>query len=109
MSLELSYESVVLRFTESKIGPYSLFRVGCAILVRDGAIVTGANIENAAYPVGVCAERNAMGAAVFQGYGMGSIRAVAVATDITPPTSPCGMCRQFLREFCEVRPIYRSI
>jgi cytidine deaminase len=102
-------------------GPYSLFRVGCSILLEDGSIVQGANVENAAYPVGTCAERVAIGTAVVQarprtrrrelfsqltasqGAKKGDFRAIAVATDIAPPASPCGMCRQFIREFCEVR------
>ncbi|WPG98873.1 hypothetical protein R9X50_00167200 [Acrodontium crateriforme] len=82
--------------------PYSKFRVGCALLMADGSIVQGANVENAAYPVGTCAERVAIGTAVVQGAKKGDIRAIAVATDISPPASPCGMCRQFIREFCEL-------
>ncbi|KAF2481093.1 cytidine deaminase-like protein [Neohortaea acidophila] len=81
--------------------PYSNFRVGCSVLLTNGDIVQGANVENAAYPVGTCAERVALGAAVVQGAKKGDIRALAIATDITPPASPCGMCRQFIREFCE--------
>jgi len=82
--------------------PYSRFRVGAAILTKSGDCYSGANVENAAYPVGTCAERVALGAAVAQGVRMGDIRAIAVATDISPPASPCGMCRQFIREFCEL-------
>lgn len=65
-------------------------------------MVRGANVENAAYPVGTCAERTALGTAVVEGARRGDIRALAVATDISPPASPCGMCRQYIREFCEV-------
>ncbi|KAK2624454.1 hypothetical protein QTJ16_006404 [Diplocarpon rosae] len=80
--------------------PYSRFRVGASILTPDGQHVEGANVENAAYPVGTCAERVALGTAVVKGYR--KFTAVAVATDISPPASPCGMCRQFIREFCEL-------
>lgn len=72
--------------------PYSRFRVGAALLGADGAVTTGANVENASYPVGTCAERVAFGRAVTD--GARGFRAVAVATDISPPASPCGMCRQ---------------
>lgn len=73
--------------------PYSKFRVGAALLGDDDSITTGANVENASYPVGTCAERVAFGKAVTEG-GVRGFKAVAVATDISPPASPCGMCRQ---------------
>ncbi|KAF2498273.1 cytidine deaminase [Lophium mytilinum] len=88
--------------------PYSLFRVGAAILLKTSStIISGANVENASYPVGTCAERVAMATAVIQGHRLGSFKAVAVATDMDAFCSPCGMCRQFLREFCELdMPIF---
>lgn len=95
-------------------GPYSLFRVGASILLKPSAphstslhVITGANVENASYPVGTCAERVAMGTAVVSGYKMGSFKAVGVATDMDDFCSPCGMCRQFLREFLELEiPVF---
>ncbi|KAL1878759.1 hypothetical protein Daus18300_002035 [Diaporthe australafricana] len=81
--------------------PYSKFRVGAVLLTNAGAYVSGANVENAAYPVGTCAERVAFGKAVTEGHR--DFKAVAVATDISPPASPCGMCRQFIREFCDLK------
>ncbi|KAF3010524.1 hypothetical protein E8E14_010061 [Neopestalotiopsis sp. 37M] len=85
--------------------PYSRFRVGATLLSGDGTYISGANVENAAYPVGTCAERVAFGKAVTEGHK--TFRAVAVATDIAPPASPCGMCRQFIREFCDLKiPIF---
>ena len=74
--------------------PYSQFRVGATILTHDGQYIDGANVENASYPVGTCAERVAFGKAITEGHK--GFKAVAVATDITPPASPCGMCRQLL-------------
>lgn len=75
---------------------YSRFRVGATLLCADEAgdvvYVPGANVENASYPVGTCAERVAFGTAVTS--GIKKFRAIAVATDISPPASPCGMCRQ---------------
>jgi cytidine deaminase len=72
--------------------PYSQFRVGAVILSAEGVYISGANVENAAYPVGTCAERVAFGTAVVAGHK--NFKAVAVATDISPAASPCGMCRQ---------------
>ncbi|KAL4961905.1 cytidine deaminase [Aspergillus stella-maris] len=85
--------------------PYSKFRVGAALLTESGEYFTGANVENASYPVGTCAERVAFGTAVVA--GQRQFKAIAVATDITPPASPCGMCRQFMSEFTSrLFPIY---
>jgi len=76
-------------------------------LLQNGNVIQGANIENASYPVGTCAERTALGTAIVAGHGYGSFKAIAVATDLDEPCSPCGMCRQFIREFCPPEtPIY---
>lgn len=72
--------------------PYSQFRVGAVVLSVDGVYFSGANVENASYPVGTCAERVALGKGVTEGHRR--YKAVAVATDIAPAASPCGMCRQ---------------
>jgi cytidine deaminase len=77
--------------------PYSAFRVGAAILNEDGVVRSGVNVENASYPLSVCAERNAVAAMVVA--GQRHVLAVAVATDATTPTPPCGGCRQVLWEF----------
>lgn len=98
------FEELRARSVEAKsvaYCPYSNFRVGCALLTADDSIVTGANVENASYPVGTCAERVAIGKAVTEGH-RGKYKVIAVATDISPPASPCGMCRQFIREFCDL-------
>ncbi|QIW96886.1 hypothetical protein AMS68_002404 [Peltaster fructicola] len=71
------------------VGPYSRFRVGCSLLLNNGNIIQGVNVENAAYPVGVCAERTALATAVVQGAKRGDIRALAVSTDLDVPCSPC--------------------
>jgi cytidine deaminase len=80
--------------------PYSGFNVGAAALLRDGRVVTGVNVENAAYPLGTCAERSAFSAAVSAGAKPGGIEALAV-TD-----SPCGGCRQWIAEFDVDRVIF---
>ena len=76
--------------------PYSGFQVGAAI-VAGGRIFTGENIENASYPVSVCAERNAVARMIDEGER--TIDAVAVVTGADEPTPPCGACRQVLWEF----------
>ncbi|OOF92917.1 hypothetical protein ASPCADRAFT_210150 [Aspergillus carbonarius ITEM 5010] len=77
--------------------PYSKFRVGACILTQSGEYVQGANVENASYPVGTCAERVAFGNAIVAGHR--DFKAIAIASDIKPGASPCGMCRQFMSEF----------
>ena len=76
--------------------PYSRFHVGSALLTRGGHHHLGVNVENASYPVGSCAERNAIGAAVTAGDA--DCIAVAVSTDADTPVMPCGMCAQALFE-----------
>jgi cytidine deaminase len=82
---------------ERAYAPYSRFRVGAALRSRDGQVFTGVNVENASYPVGTCAERAALGAAVTA--GATEFDAIAVACDGDAPCTPCGMCRQALYEF----------
>lgn len=77
--------------------PYSGFHVAAALLNEDGQVRPGVNIENASYPLSVCAERNAVGSMVLA--GQRRIIAVAVATDGDTATPPCGGCRQVLWEF----------
>ncbi|HEY5925008.1 MAG TPA: cytidine deaminase [Kofleriaceae bacterium] len=76
--------------------PYSKFKVGAA-LQMDGKIFDGVNVENASYPMCVCAERNAIAAGVNA--GAQKLETVVVCTDASPPSSPCGGCRQVLLEF----------
>ncbi|XP_012697141.2 cytidine deaminase a [Clupea harengus] len=78
--------------------PYSKFRVGAAVLAPNGMIFTGCNVENACYSLGICAERTAISKAVSEGYR--HFRAIAIASDLSEQIiSPCGGCRQFMREF----------
>jgi cytidine deaminase len=77
--------------------PYSGFRVGAALRTRGGRIVVGCNVENAAFPVAICAERAALAAAVS--LGEREFDALAVVSDAREPSPPCGVCRQALVEF----------
>jgi cytidine deaminase len=77
--------------------PYSRFRVGAAILAEDGAVYPGCNVENAAYPVGACAEAGAISAMVAG--GSRAIRAILVVGPGEELVTPCGACRQRIREF----------
>jgi cytidine deaminase len=83
--------------------PYSRFAVGAAILMEDGSIWAAANVENSLPALSICAERNAMSAAASA--GLRRPQAVAVVTATTPPSPPCGLCRQTLSEFAEDLPI----
>jgi cytidine deaminase len=85
--------------------PYSGFRVGAALLRADGSIGPGCNVENAAYPVGQCAERTAVCAAVSRGMAPGGLLALAVVTEAGTLSPPCGACRQVLAEFAEGLPV----
>ncbi|XP_026693754.2 cytidine deaminase-like [Ciona intestinalis] len=77
--------------------PYSKFQVGAAVVVENGDVFTGCNVENACYPVGVCAERTAICKAVSEGHT--KLVAVAVITNGKTVNFPCGLCRQSIREF----------
>ncbi|HEX3290564.1 MAG TPA: cytidine deaminase [Gaiella sp.] len=82
--------------------PYSRFDVGCAVLCRDGRVVEGVNVENAAYPLGVCAERATFSRAIVEGYRPGDFVVAAITA------SPCGGCRQWLAEMGVERVLFRN-
>jgi cytidine deaminase len=73
--------------------PYSKYLVGASVLARDGRVFDGVNVENAAYPLGICAERTAIAKAVSEGCRPGDLAAIGITA------SPCGGCRQWLFEF----------
>lgn len=86
---------LAIKAAENAYVPYSNFRVGAALRATDGTPYTGCNVENAAYPSGICAERTALVKAVSE--GQRAFDTVVVAT--RSGGSPCGQCRQMLYEF----------
>ncbi|MCL5051965.1 cytidine deaminase [Acidithiobacillus acidisediminis] len=83
---------------ERAYAPYSRYRVGAALLTKTGDIVPGANVENAAYPSGLCAEASAIGHLVAT-LGVMPLRAAFIVCQGDKPAWPCGSCRQRLNEF----------
>jgi cytidine deaminase len=86
------YERAVAA-AERAYAPYSEYLVGAAVRARDGRVFEGVNVENAAYPLGICAEKSAIAAAVAGGCRPGDLEAIGITA------SPCGGCRQWLYEF----------
>jgi cytidine deaminase len=91
VSRELHEKAKVI--AERAYAPYSNYLVGAVVRTRDGREFAGVNVENAAYPLGVCAEKSAIVKAVSEGYKPGDFEAIGITA------SPCGGCRQWLYEF----------
>ncbi|WP_075618116.1 cytidine deaminase [Paenisporosarcina indica] len=101
--LQVMEESKIAR--ENAYVPYSKFKVGAALVSKEGKVYHGCNIENAGYSMTNCAERTAMFKAVSE--GVREFESLAVVADTEGPVSPCGACRQVLAEFCEPNmPVY---
>lgn len=103
--LELAHQAA-----ERAYAPYSRFQVGAAILLADGRVFTGCNVENASYGLTNCAERTAIFTAVAAGPGKPEIVAVAVVNASDAHCPPCGACRQVLGEFArpETAVVYQG-
>jgi len=92
-----SAHAAALTAMERAYAPYSQFRVGAALVGPDGTVFAGCNVENSAYPAGICAERSALAAAVAG--GVTRFELLVIVSEADDPTPPCGMCRQALVEF----------
>jgi cytidine deaminase len=102
ISIESTLESLrqmAVQIASHSYSPYSGFRVGSAILLSNGEIVTGTNVENVSYGLTICAERSALVSAIAKFGPQIRIEAVAVANLNEAPSPPCGACRQVLAEF----------
>ena len=99
--------NLAIKARELSYSPYSNFKVGAAILTRNGEYYLGANVENSSYPVSMCAERNAIYNAMMHGGKKEDFVALAIVADSPRACSPCGMCRQALSElYPSEAPIY---
>lgn len=83
----------------------SNFKVGAALLTKDGKVYTGCNVENATYGLTVCAERTALLKALSEGEPEDNFAMIAVVASPDEPTPPCGPCRQLLWEYCHDIPV----
>ena len=108
----MTKEELVLKAKEARelsYSPYSHFAVGAVVETKDGEVFLGANVENSAYPLCMCAERNALYNAYMHGYTKEDLVALALIADTEKPCSPCGACRQVLSElFPDTAPIYMA-
>ncbi|CAM4176225.1 cytidine deaminase [Jeotgalicoccus halotolerans] len=85
--------------------PYSEFNVGALLITEDDEYIYGTNIENAAYPASICAERTALVSAYAN--NKRKFKAIVIVTDAPEPASPCGVCRQVMKELChDEMPVY---
>lgn len=96
--------TAAIKARQRSYSPYSHYQVGAALLAGDGQVITGCNIENAAYGPSNCAERTAFFKAVSD--GIREFQAIAIVgspegDELTQYAYPCGVCRQVMREFCD--------
>jgi cytidine deaminase len=97
----MNHEELIAEANQAReyaYAPYSRFKVGAAVLTKDGKVFRGCNVENASYGLCNCAERTALFSAVASGYRPGDFAAIAVTGDTDGPIAPCGACRQVIIE-----------
>ena len=100
-------QEAAIKAMENAYVPYSHFKVGAALLLKDGSIVMGCNVENASYGLCNCAERTALFKAYSDGVQKDDIVAMSIAGATDGPISPCGACRQVMAELLNPEtPVY---
>lgn len=99
MKFKEEWLTEVLKAKDNAYTPYSNFNVGALLITEDDEYIYGANIENAAYPATICAERTALVSAYAN--NKRKFKAIVVVTDSEAPASPCGTCRQVMKELCD--------
>ncbi|KAF6036283.1 CDA [Bugula neritina] len=105
----MKIQSLIQQSFEAKkfsYSPYSKFAVGAALLCQDGTVVTGCNVENAAYAPAICAERCAYTKAISM--GQKEFKAIAISSNLDDFIAPCGVCRQTMVEFSEDIDVYMT-
>ena len=103
--IQKAYDAAVLA-RKNAYSPYSKFQVGAALLLEEGEIIPGCNVENASFGGTICAERNAFCAAIAK-FGGKKLRPKAVVIVTEPEAVPCGLCLQVMAEFCPPKmPVY---
>lgn len=98
----MTYEELMqkaIEVSKNAYCPYSKFPVGACVMTDDGSIYIGCNFENSSFGMTICAERNAIGAAIAD--GKRKIKAVAIYSPVQDICVPCGACRQVIHEFCD--------
>lgn len=109
MSYQSHYFKEVREAQRRSYSPYSNFKVGAYLKAKDGRTFYGTNVENAAYSMCICAERASLVAAISAGYQPGDFESITVTVDAEVPSSPCGECRQVLKELCDDdMPVYMT-
>jgi len=92
-------KEIAQQVASNAYAPYSRFSVGAAVMDVEGRIFSGCNVENISYGLTICAERNAIAAAVAAGVAAGELRLALIYTPGDRPAAPCGACRQVMQEF----------
>lgn len=97
---ELLYDYALKGFNNAYV-PYSKFKVGASLLLDDGNIIYGCNVENSSYGLSNCAERTTLFKAISEGYKKENFKALLIIADCVNPVSPCGACRQVMSELMD--------